>query len=292
MSDSVFSAAMQTAKKNQVLGPGFGVRFDVEAMGRDLDVIARKQLPFAMALSLNRTMEEGQSAVFDRMSYMSGLTIRTEQSRNWLMRQVKFFRGDRATKEKLEAILTINPGAGSGGEETGSFRGRSILAFLEQGGERVGLRPFGDGSVFGPSVVVPIRAWAFATVPKSLYPINLGLQPRRKIEGGLGKASLRGTRRTFVLKTGPDLGLVLQRTGKGKRDTRVLFFIKSKVSVKGRHFIIPTIEQTFRDRLPQNFEGFFRYALSTAKDANGNAPATAGQGVRGMTLGQARGFAP
>lgn len=250
--------------KSERRGIGFGVHFDVEQLSRDLDAAAKKQLPFGLALALNRTMEEAQQNVWDRMR-MRGLRIRSAQSDAWLMRQVKFFRGDRAQKDKLEVALTINPGAGSGGRETGSFTGRSILAFLEEGGDRVGLRPIGDGSVFGPSVVIPVRSSPLEQVAKNLFPINLGLQPRRKIEGGLGGATLKGKRRAFAIRTASGKGIVLQRFGPGQRDTRALFFIRPKVRVQGRHYATPTVERTFAERLPINFASFFKYALDTAK---------------------------
>lgn len=273
-------AINQAAQRRVVTGPGFSVRFDAEALGRDLNEIGKKQLPFALALSLNRTMEESQQAVYDRMFFMAGLSIRSDASGRWLMRQIKFFRGDRATKEKLEAVLTVNPGAGAGDAETGSFRGRSILAFLEEGGQRLGKRPIGNGMTFGPSVAVPLRKSKYDTVPKSLYPVNLGLEPRRRIEGGLTAGQLRGARRTFAIRTGPNRGMVLQRFGRGQRDTRVLFFIRPSVNVKGRRFIVPTVNRTFTERMPVNFASFFQYAIDTAKTASNPNPATPGQGVR------------
>lgn len=248
---------------------GIEITMNVDDMLGELNDAAREQLPFAMAQAINMTVEDAQQAVRDRI-LMRGFTMRSANSARWLTNQVKFYRGDRATKYKLEAALTVEGGAGFGQRDPGSSVGRSLLAFLEEGGTRQGVRPIGDGSVFGPSIVVPARTSPMDQIPRSLYPANLGLSPRRAIEGGWtrahgGKWSLRGARRTFVVRTAAAQGIVLQRFGKGRAGVRALFFIRPRVQVRGRHFFYPVVQQVVQERFGYNFGLAFAEAARTAK---------------------------
>lgn len=234
------------------------ITFDVNALTRELQDTAKRQVPFAMALTLNRTVEEMQERIRQRI-FQRGFTIRSAAGARFLTNSIKIRRDDRATKTNPVARVRIE----SPGKEG---RRAGLLGFFEGGGVRFSQYAIGSGTVFGPSsVAVPLRSPDSQVMPRNLYPSQTGLQERRTIEGGLSKATLKGKRRTFAIRTGPQQGLILQRTGKGQRDVRVLFAIKPRVQVEGRHFFFPTAERTARERLEINFAGFMALAMRTAR---------------------------
>lgn len=236
----------------------FVVTLDTDALAAHLGDLRSRQLPFATALALNRTAEEGQAAVRQRI-VQRGFVIRTAQSARFLMNSVKFARGDRATKERLSATVRLEP-PGKGGGRSG------LLGFLEEGGVRFSQFAIGSGQVFGPSsVAIPLRRSPLEVVPRNLYPTQTGLQERRGIDGRLTAGRLRGKRRTFAVRTGPGEGLVLQRTGKGKENVRALFVIKPQVRVTGRQFFGSTMERIATERLALNLQEFLAFAERTAR---------------------------
>lgn len=234
------------------------ITFDIDPLMRELSDTGKKQVPFALALALNRTAEEMQEAVRQRI-FARGFVIRSAATARFLSNAIKIRRSDRATKTQFRAAVRIES-SGKGGGRAG------LLGFLEEGGVRYSQFAIGSGVVFGPgSVAVPIRPTPSTQVPRNLYPAQTGLQERRSISGGLTKASLRGKRRTFVVRTRPGEGLVLQRTGPGRRDTRALFVIKPRVRVQGRRFFFVTAERTAIERFDVNMDGFMRAAIRTAR---------------------------
>ena len=239
------------------------VQFDASQLSAAVLDRAR-QLPFAIANAMNRTMEEAQTAVKERIR-MRGFTIRSGATDRWLTNQVKINRGERATKANLLVTLRIGSGAGAGNVDAGSFTGKSLLAFEEAGGERVGARAIGTGGTFGPSIVVPIRTTPGEIIPRALYPINLGLVPRRQIAGGFSHATLEGKRGTFAISTGAGQGLILQRYGPGKDDVRVLFLIRQHAHVAGRHFFYDVAKRVILERFAANLAGMYAAALKTAR---------------------------
>lgn len=234
------------------------ITFDVNALTAELQDSVKRQIPFAMALTLNRTVEEMQERARQRL-FQRGFTIRTAASARFLTNSIKIRRDDRATKTNPVARVRIeSPGRGGGRA--------GLLGFLEQGGVRFSQFAIGSGIAFGPSsVAVPLRTPDSQVMPRNLYPSQTGLQERRAIDGSFTKGSLKGKRRTFAIRTKPGQGLILQRTGKGQRDTRVLFAIKPRVRVEGRNFFFPTVERTARERLEINFAGFMALAVRTAR---------------------------
>lgn len=238
------------------------VKFDTSIFRHGMLALA-KQLPFAVATAMNRSAEEGQQAVKNRI-LMRGFKIRSAASATWLTNQVKIYRGERATKDSLTVTIRMGGGAGAGNVDSGSARGKSLLSFLEAGGERLGARPIGSGATFGPSVVIPVLT-GNEIMPRALYPIALGLAPRRQIAGGFTKAALQGKRRTFVVSMGDGTGLVLQRTGPGKHDVRVLFLIRKSEHVSGRYFFFEVAPKVFAERFPINLAGMYQTALRTAR---------------------------
>lgn len=234
------------------------ITFDVDALTKELQDSVKRQIPFAMMMTLNRTAEEMQERIRQRI-YQRGFTVRSAASARYLSNSIRIRRSDRATKTSPSARVRIEP-QGNGGGRAG------LLGFLEVGGPRSSQFAVGSGATFGPgSVVVPQRSSPMEMIPRALYPSMTGLQERRAIDGSLSKGSLKGKRRTFAVRTKPGQGLILQRTGKGKRDTRVLFVVKPRVQVEGRQFFFSTAERTARERFEINFAGFMALAIRTAR---------------------------
>lgn len=232
--------------------------FDVDPLTKELADTRQRQMPFAVMMTLNRTAEEAQEAIRQRM-FQRGFTVRSAISARFLSNSIKFSRGDRATKTSAVARLRIEP-PGQGAGRAG------LLGFLEQGGVRFSQFAIGSGAVFGPgSVAIPIRRTPMEQIPRNLYPSQTGLQERRAIDGGLSKGQLRGKRSTFAIRTKPGEGLVLQRVGPGRRDNRVLFVIKPRVRVEGRNFFFPTFERTVMARFEVNLLAFMGHAMRTAR---------------------------
>lgn len=234
------------------------ITFDVDPLVKELADTRQRQMPYAVMMTLNRTAEEAQEAIRQRI-FQRGFIIRSTLTRIFLTNSIKFSRGDRATKTSAVARLRIEP-PGKGGGRAG------LLGFLEEGGVRFSQFAIGSGEVFGPgSVTVPFRRTPHEQIPRNLYPSQTGLQERRSIAGKFTHGRLRGKRGTFAVRTRPGEGLVLQRTGPAQRDTRVLFVIKPRVSVEGRHFFFPTFERTVMARFEVNLLAFMGHAMRTAR---------------------------
>jgi hypothetical protein len=232
-----------------------GLDMDTRRLQQALGAYA-KQLPFAVALALNRTAEEAQQAVRSRIR-QRGFVIRSALSDRWLANQIKIPRGGRATKQRPEVILEIASGSGSAAH--------SILPLIDTGGQREGTLPVGTGTVFGPSITVPLRSHPTERIARSLYPVNNNLVPRRTIAGGFTRATLQGKRHMFALPTGDGAGVVFQRLGPGRADIRPLFWITGTITIPGRHFFRPVVERTWTERFPINLAAFMAHALRTAR---------------------------
>src|SRR5690349_23369073 len=222
------------------------LKLDVDKIVDGLSDLGKRQLPFALANALNRTAEEAAAAVRTRI-FSRDFRIRSSQAASFLAAAAADPQGpNRATKNRLRVFLWVN-------EALGKNSRFSILPNLEEGGQRVGTRSLGSGRI-PPSVAVPIRSsLGQGPIPRGLYPAALGLQERRAIEGGFyyagrgkksrrkrgGLGALHGSQRTFIVMRGGKDPLVVQRTGKGRRDTRALFVLKRSVPLPARHFFFP-----------------------------------------------------
>lgn len=240
----------------------------VDPLVKELDDTAKRQIPFARMLAVNKTTGQAQDAIRNRI-FARGFVVRTAQSANWIRHSIKWFGADRATKDNPRAILRIDP--------PGKGFGRSgLLGFLEEGGVRYSSFAIGNGTVFGPgSVAIPLRSNPMEVIPRSDYPKMVGLQERRSISGKFTKGRLRGRRGMFAIRTkvSPmgNEGMVFQRTGPGRivggkdLDVRPRFAIKPRVQVKGRQFFYSTFEQTIRDRFSDNLTEAMARAMRTAR---------------------------
>lgn len=239
---------------------------DLRDTGEALGALIDRQMPFALSLAINTTLEKAQQTAQDTQRYR--FKIRTAQSEKFLQNQIQL--AVKAKKGNLYGKLQV-------GDPMAKVRRYSQLPMLEEGGTRSGSAVLGrDGSVFGGVELIPLKK----PTPRRLYPANLGLQQRRAIEGGMKGGSLRGKERTFVVRTGPKTGLVLQRTGssgswhgskkKGSRKSKkagivALFLIRPSVTVTGRHWFLPAVDQIWEKEFNANVDRALEYALRTAK---------------------------
>lgn len=208
------------------------ITLDTRQMLRQLADFRRDQLPFWASLVLNGVASEVQAAQKQVLMQRGG--YRSAGGLKWALNQVRFDRQSRATKEKLRAEVFVFPGVGT----------YSLLPVRERGGIRGASSRTPGVGIYGPRVAVPLEE----NMPRQLYPVNLGLQPRRAVDGGfqlgrrrIGAAdldtwgrtrSLRGKERTWVMRTGRG-PMVFQRIGRGNTigARRALFALKTSVPV-------------------------------------------------------------
>jgi hypothetical protein len=237
-----------------------------------------KQAAFAMALTINRTLDETQAAV--RARIRQRFTIRPRGA-SFIYRLVKRRREDFADRKRLTGRLRIE------GPESDLARAK-ILSRHEEGGSRT---TGAGGYSIDPSFrlkgffFVPtdqLRAPFSAEVLRAMYPANLRLTERRAIEGGTtapnvhhtaaGKLQLKGKRRTFVLLSagsGRPLGVYQRGDGSGGRtsrhDIKLIWRFDPQITLRPRLQFFDTGREMIRTRVPVNLPGFLRYALRTAK---------------------------
>lgn len=250
------------------------VRTNIDQLIQRLDQRVLVDLPKAVAAAVNRTAEDTQIAIRQRIR-QRGFTIRSAQNDRWLTNQVMINRGDRATKQRLRAAVSVGMGFSSSS-------GKTLLPLIDAGGVRTSRRQIGHGSLFADgSVAVPIRMNPMDQIPRGLYPSAVGLQAYAKIEGGTFRAGrgkhsrrkvaarlkgmlMKGSSRTFAIRTKPGQGLIFQRQGSSKgarqpgtRDPnlRALFTIKPFVHVPARDFFYSVGVPTARRRFPVNLAG-------------------------------------
>lgn len=222
------------------------ITFDIDPLVREVRDTYLKQVPFALSLALNRTANDGQQAVRNRIQGGRGFTIRSDSSRQFLLRQVRRNPGqDFATKRDLVARLRI---------QNTQKPGPSLLSLVDQGGVR-GSRFVLSPVTRGNNLPIPVRRSASGAVPRSTYPGRLNLTQRGK--------TLRGDRRTFVVNTKGGDTLLLQRYG--KRKIRTLFVLERQATVRARNFFAPAVESVAGTRFNQNLTEAMAQAIRTAR---------------------------
>lgn len=245
--------------------------FNVNLRNTDqsLGELVTRQMPFALSLAMNTTMEDTRQA--GRNQVRSQFTLRTPQSEKFLSLGVAI--PTKAKKGNLRTTLEVG-----GSFNLGKSARYTKLAQFEQGGVRSGGGILGNNRirVFDGVELIPYQK----PTARALYPANLGLQQRRLIGGGMSEAGLQGKRRTFVVRTGPKTGTVLQRTGKrsgeakgagtrkGQRfDPKLvrLFRIRPQVTIRARHWLLPVAGMVWDKRFTSNLDRALEYALRTAK---------------------------
>jgi hypothetical protein len=199
----------------------------VRRTGPKLTDVAARQLPFATALAINRTLEEIQGAA--RAGIRERFTLRRP---TFVERLVKINNADRARKDRLAGRVGIQ-GARA-----------DLLTKFEAGGTK---RPAGR------SIAVPIDAKR-----TKADIVRAGQRPRRVLEDPRSRA--------FMVR-GPDgRGVIKQRVGRGRgAQVRVLFGLTPRAELPASLRFHETAERTARARFSTNLQGFLGYALRTAR---------------------------
>jgi hypothetical protein len=253
-----------------------------------------KQVAFATALAMNRTLDEGQ--VQERLGIAQRFTVRRPQ---FINRLVKRRRDDFARPDRLIARLRIE--GPEGAEQRGMILGRH-----EIGGEHTG-RATGvtdvvsqiAGYFFLPADVT--RPSKQTSVQRALYPANLRLVARKDIVGTLqakvhrtksGRIQLKGKLRTFVLMergTSRPLGIYQRDGGKGapqerhyyrapgtgrfvsigarrkENDVQIVWTFNKRIHLSPRLQFFATQQANFDQRYAANFRGFMSFAVRTSR---------------------------
>lgn len=234
-----------------------------------------KQANYAMALTINKTLDEAQEKM--RAGIRQRFTIRGRAA-GFVDRLVKRRREDFARRDNLIGRLRIE------GPE-GELERAKILTRHEEGGERT----TGIGHTIDPVTRVGnfffiptehIRYPFSASVPRRLFPAYLGLQPMRSIAGGstikthhtrTGKLQLKGKSRTFILFSPNGRPWGIYQRGEGTRgktrgyDIRLIWRFDKRITLKPRLQFYDTGRQSVHAGVPTHFPGFLRQALATAK---------------------------
>lgn len=197
-----------------------------------LDELGKRQIPFAISMALNRTAEDGQAAVRERLG--GEFTLRRK---DYIDRTIKIENRDRATKTKPFVIVGVDPT-------------RNVLAKFELGGAKT--------PVSGRALAVPIDARRnksdIVTKSQRIRSLNL-----RKVGSKAGGIRIQGDKGTFVAG-----GAVLQRVGsRGK--IRVLYAFKDSVPLRPVLRFEDTVTRTVEKRWAPNFEGSFAFAMRTSR---------------------------
>lgn len=254
---------------------------DIDGVMQTLDARLRRQVPYAVMLTLNRTGQEIAEATRNRI-YQRGFRLRNAASYQFIRAAVPDPSGPYlATKTNLRVIIGID----SVIDALGKSARYAVLPMLEEGGTRIATRGLAGGKL-PPGLPVPVRANPNEIIDRKLYPGNLGLQEVRSIAGGFeykrggassrrrnrkearglaNRSAFKGRFRTFIATSKAGTPLIVQREGKGARNTRLLFTMRPRTNAPARHFFYPTARQVIETRMPINFEGFLALAIRTAR---------------------------
>lgn len=239
------------------------LRVDVKPVVGMLGNVA-KQVPFATAIALNRTMDDAQIAM--KRGVEERFRLRSAQSRTWLLNTIYRGPGDRATKDNLRARIQVP-------------EDRNVLARFEEGG----LKTVKDPTFPFAIPTRAIRAFFGGTVDKKLLPKNLGLIARRNITGGFdlhakgksrkagfhttgtGKVQLKGRNRTFVVTLRSGHQGILQRTGPDRGNVRLIWAFRLQITDPPLLHFQATLRRVVAERWTINWNGAMAYAIATAR---------------------------
>ena len=226
---------------------------------------AKEQMPYAISRAVNKTATDVRDTM--RREVLTRFTVR---QRSFVVSQFQVSHTSDKRDSSIYAEITVGGAGYKGGTKT-----RDILSIFEEGGMKTSPDPAFPMAI--PST--NIRPTFTASAPRALYPVNLGLRPRRAIAGGYkyprrhttsgGIEQLKGSRRTFVLDPltmqGVKVWGVYQRTGKGKHDVRLLWTYKQRLTVPALLGFQKTAEAVVDATWQENFSAAFDNAMRTAK---------------------------
>lgn len=215
---------------------------------------ARRQLPFAVSVAINRTAKDVQDAE------RAGLRARFIIRRDWVVQGITIPKFSDKGEAAPTAVVAVDAS-------------RSFLDKFEAGGQKIALNP--ERPIAIPSLAVrPARTDLPA---RALYPSALGLVPVRGVTGirparshvtARGVMQLKGKRRTFVLNEtmyGVQVPGVYQRFGPGKHDFRLLWAYKARIPIPALLEFQKTAVEVVTDKWATNFQNALEHALATAR---------------------------
>lgn len=244
------------------------IKLDIGPAIAFLDAKERRQIPFALAQTLNDAGKDFQDAM--RAGISSRLTLRQP---GFVLDSVKIERGNWATSKGFKAgggkFRTV---VSMGGEASG-HKNSGLLVKFEDGGEKTSFDP-------DRPIAIPTSALrgSFAELPpRNMYPKNLRLVSRRGVDRTLpanvhrtkrGVEQIQGKRRTFVLNPlvhhGANVWGVYQRFGPRRSDIRLLWRYRTRIKIPRRLQWWDTAARVVPASFHRNFGKRLAEALRTA----------------------------
>ena len=253
------------------------IRIDTKAATAGLSALHQKQIPFALAIALNRTVEDALAVARKEMRQRFDIRVP-----GFDLPPVQLPKVWQATKTRPSAIFALGDSDGGRGG-IGARRSR-IFSKFQDGGFK---------SAKDPSFPIAIPTKAIRPnfsdlVPRAFYPKNLRLVPRRDVSGNLlalqkgkvrtlagkpisnlqrRKQQLEGIGGTFTIsdkETGKPIG-IFQRTGPGRRDMRLIWAYRQQIHIPKRLDWTGIAQRTVATRWQPNFGGALDFAIRTAK---------------------------
>lgn len=253
------------------------IKFNTADVLRQLTNVQKKQIPFARQLTLNRTAEERQRLMQDRIT--TQLIIRRASDRSRFRKIVLFARADRAQKTTGPTSATIRI-LGGDTKATAPVNQRfgSLVLRQEQGGQHTSSELYRHGNqLVSEGFIIPAPGLRTATkgVSRKLYPKSIGLSLRQAIAQGnefttsykggkkkRGKGFKKGTKFFFVK---PGVG-IFQREQIGKHsEYDAVWFFRRRITIPRRLQLAETFADGLAQNIQRNFAGFLDFALRTAK---------------------------
>lgn len=247
-----------------------------EAM-KALDDVAKKHAPYAASVMINRTLEEVMAGA--RRHIQQRMTVRAPA---FTLPPLQLPRAARATKTNLKGQAAF--GYGDVSKDNVGDRREKILRKFETGGMKEAEDPQFP-------IAIPTKALrpSFSDlVPRAMFPQNLRLAPKtvgggetlpalrnglvRTLQGEkIGKRArkaqgLQGIGGTFTVHdaNGMPIG-IFQRTGKGRKDVRMIWIYKRKIRIPDLLDFFDLADQIIQARALINWQGALELALRTAR---------------------------
>lgn len=209
------------------------IRCDIEAFKAVYTNLEKEQIPFAASLALNNTVKGAQ--VFAVQGMQQNFYIRTD----WVTREAaKITHFSNKHEDPMYARIQVSDKA-------------DFMNKFEKGGTKT--------SRSGRNVAVPIlaRPSKAGLVPLNLRPKNLHLR-------SVGNA-LRGLQRTFMMTTAGGKRGIFQRTGSGKRDYILLYWLVPSVPIPASLHFEARVAEAVGRLWRREFEAAFEYAMDTPR---------------------------
>ena len=257
-----------------------GFNVDSKAFFAQLSDREKRQLPQALKETVYKVTLDRQRRLKQHVG--SVLTIRS--GRTAFLNAIRFEDADRPTKDRPTATLRVYNGpvetSGPGGKADAFRRFGAILTRQDAGEVQTsdalyrqsGNKGFTTGGFIIPA---PGRRGPKGAMKRDLYPINTGLTPYAKIEGGKyftsqykggkykRKAGFKPDTRFYFVKE--NVGIFLREQIEKKSKYSAVWFFRRRINIPRR----VKLKETFLEGLPaqieQTFAVEFGRAMSTAR---------------------------